>query len=81
MDISDRYLRKITIGQSPTEKGKTREASFKIAVGSEVMAILALSTGVEDLKNRLGNMVVAFNKKGEPITADDLVSFCLQCFY
>ncbi|KAL6432558.1 hypothetical protein ACFW04_006850 [Cataglyphis niger] len=71
VDINDRYLRKITIGQSPTEKGKTRETSFRISVGSEVMAILALSTDVEDMKSRLGNIVVGFNKSGEPLTAED----------
>ncbi|XP_014232390.1 C-1-tetrahydrofolate synthase, cytoplasmic isoform X1 [Trichogramma pretiosum] len=71
VDINDRYLRKITIGQSSTEKGLTRESSFKISVGSEVMAILALATDVEDMKRRLGNMVVAFSKSGEPLTADD----------
>ncbi|XP_014205843.1 C-1-tetrahydrofolate synthase, cytoplasmic isoform X2 [Copidosoma floridanum] len=71
VDLNDRYLRKITIGQGPAEKGKTRETSFKISVGSEVMAILALATSVEDMKTRLANMVVAFNKRGEPLTADD----------
>ncbi|KAJ8674099.1 hypothetical protein QAD02_005361 [Eretmocerus hayati] len=71
VDINDRYLRKITIGQGSTEKGKIRETSFKISVGSEVMAILALATSVEDMKRRLGNMVVAFSKRGEPLTADD----------
>ncbi|KAG7204347.1 hypothetical protein KM043_002164 [Ampulex compressa] len=71
VDINDRFLRKITIGQSPTEKGKTRETSFCISVGSEIMAVLALSTSVDDLKRRLGNIVVAFNKKGEPLTAED----------
>lgn len=82
VDLNDRYLRKITIGQSPTEKGKTRETGFKISVGSEVMAILALATGVEDMKRRLGEMVVAFNKCGEPLTTDDFVSwFILQKLY
>ncbi|KAM0729934.1 C-1-tetrahydrofolate synthase, cytoplasmic [Formica fusca] len=71
VDINDRYLRKITIGQSPTEKGKTRESSFRISVGSEVMAILALSTDVEDMKRRLGNIVVGFSNSGEPLTAED----------
>ncbi|XP_053984468.1 C-1-tetrahydrofolate synthase, cytoplasmic [Hylaeus volcanicus] len=71
VDTNDRFLRKITIGQSPTEKGKTRETSFCISVGSEIMAILALATSVEDMKQRLGNMVVAFNKNGEPLTAED----------
>lgn len=71
VDINDRYLRKITTGQSPTEKGKTLQTSFRISVGSEIMAILALSTSVDDMKQRLGNMVVAFNKNGEPLTAED----------
>ncbi|XP_046627312.1 C-1-tetrahydrofolate synthase, cytoplasmic isoform X1 [Neodiprion virginianus] len=71
VDLNDRFLRKITIGQSPTEKGKSRETSFCISVGSEIMAILALSTGVEDMKNRLANIVVGFSKSGEPLTADD----------
>ncbi|XP_043582317.1 C-1-tetrahydrofolate synthase, cytoplasmic isoform X1 [Bombus pyrosoma] len=71
VDTNDRYLRKITIGQSPTEKGRTRETSFRISVASEIMAILALSTSVDDMKRRLGNIVVAFNKDGEPLTAED----------
>lgn len=78
VDINDRFLRKITIGQSPTEKGKTRETSFCISVGSEVMAILALSTSIEDMKARLGNIVVGFNKSGEPLTADDFVSIIVK---
>ncbi|XP_012216703.2 C-1-tetrahydrofolate synthase, cytoplasmic [Linepithema humile] len=71
VDINDRFLRKITIGQSSTEKGKTRETSFCISVGSEIMAILALSTSIEDMKTRLSNIVVGFSKSGEPLTADD----------
>lgn len=74
VDINDRFLRKITIGENPTEKGKTRQTSFCISVGSEIMAILALSTSVDDMKQRLGNIVVAFNKNGEPLTAEDFVS-------
>ena len=68
-------LRKITIGQGPAEKGLTRETSFRISVGSEVMAVLALSTGIDDLKTRLGNIVVGFSKSGVPLTAEDFVSF------
>ncbi|XP_017765884.1 PREDICTED: C-1-tetrahydrofolate synthase, cytoplasmic [Eufriesea mexicana] len=71
IDINDRFLRKITIGQSPTEKDKTRQTSFRISVSSEIMAILALSTSVDDMKERLSNIVVAFNKNGEPLTAED----------
>lgn len=72
MDTNDRYLRKITIGQSPTEKGITRETQFDITVASEIMAILALTTSLADMRERVGNMVVASNKNGEPITANDL---------
>lgn len=72
MDLNDRYLRKITIGQSPTEKGITRETSFEISVASEIMAVLSLSLNLTDLKNRLSSMVVAFDKNGEAVTADDL---------
>lgn len=73
MDLNDRYLRKITIGQSPTEKGLFRETSFAISVASEIMAILSLATDLTDFKQRLSNMVVAFDKRGNPVTADDLV--------
>ena len=72
MDISDRYLRKITIGQSPTEKNLTRETGFQITVASEIMAILALATDLKNFRERIASMVVAFNKKGEPVTVDDL---------
>ncbi|XP_015111336.1 C-1-tetrahydrofolate synthase, cytoplasmic isoform X2 [Diachasma alloeum] len=71
VDLNDRFLRKVTIGQSPTEKGRTRETSFRISVGSEIMAILALSTSVEDMKERLGKIVVGFSKTGVPLTAED----------
>ncbi|KAK2191837.1 hypothetical protein NP493_44g07006 [Ridgeia piscesae] len=72
MDTNDRFLRKITIGESPTEKGKTRQCQFDITVASEIMAVLALTTGLADMRERLGKMVVASNLNGEPITADDL---------
>lgn len=72
VDLNDRYLRKITIGQSPTEKGFTRQTSFAISVASEIMAILALANDPEDMKNRLARMVVALDKNGKPVTADDL---------
>jgi methylenetetrahydrofolate dehydrogenase (NADP+)/methenyltetrahydrofolate cyclohydrolase/formyltetrahydrofolate synthetase len=72
IDINDRYLRKITIGQSPTEKGLSRESSFSITVASELMAILALAKNMKDFKERVSKIVVAFSKKGEPVTADDL---------
>lgn len=72
LDTNDRFLRKITVGQNPTEQGHVRETGFDIAVASEVMAILALTTSLEDMKERFGAMVVATSKRGDPITADDI---------
>uniref|UniRef100_A0A493U045 formate--tetrahydrofolate ligase n=1 Tax=Anas platyrhynchos platyrhynchos TaxID=8840 RepID=A0A493U045_ANAPP len=72
VDTNDRFLRKITVGQANTEKGFVRQAQFDIAVASEIMAILALTNSLEDMKERLGKMVVANDKKGEPVTAEDL---------
>ena len=72
VDTNDRMLRKITIGQGPSEKGLTRETGFDITVASEIMAILALTTSLKDMRERLGNMVVAHSKSGDPITSDDL---------
>ncbi|XP_017026666.1 C-1-tetrahydrofolate synthase, cytoplasmic isoform X1 [Drosophila kikkawai] len=72
VDINDRYLRSITVGQSATEKGFSRETRFSISVASEIMAVLALSRCLEDMKQRLADMVVAFDKAGRPVTADDL---------
>jgi methylenetetrahydrofolate dehydrogenase (NADP+)/methenyltetrahydrofolate cyclohydrolase/formyltetrahydrofolate synthetase len=71
VDVNDRFLRKITIGQAPTEKGMERQTGFDITVASEVMAVLALATDLKDMRERLGSMVVASSKSGEPITADD----------
>ncbi|CAC5366007.1 MTHFD [Mytilus coruscus] len=72
LDTNDRFLRKITVGQGPLEKGHTRECQFDIAVASEIMAILALTTGLRDMRERLGRMVVASSTSGVPVTADDL---------
>ncbi|XP_019373994.1 PREDICTED: C-1-tetrahydrofolate synthase, cytoplasmic isoform X2 [Gavialis gangeticus] len=72
LDTNDRFLRTITIGQSPTEKGFSRTAQFDITVASEIMAVLALTDGLEDMRRRLGRMVVASSKTGEPVTTDDL---------
>lgn len=72
LDTNDRFLRKITIGQGPQEKGMTRETGFDIAVASEIMAILALATSLHDMRQRLGNIVVANSMAGQPVTADDL---------
>ncbi|XP_030765230.1 C-1-tetrahydrofolate synthase, cytoplasmic isoform X2 [Sitophilus oryzae] len=72
LDINDRYLREVTVGESPTEKGYTRKTGFMITVASEIMAILALANDMSDFKERLSKMVVAFDRKGAPVTADDL---------
>ncbi|KAH9945924.1 C-1-tetrahydrofolate synthase [Epithele typhae] len=72
IDVNDRHLRKITVGQAPTEQGHSRETGFDISVASECMAVLALTTSLADMRERLGNMVVATSKRGEPVTADDL---------
>ncbi|KAI0461391.1 tetrahydrofolate synthase [Komagataella kurtzmanii] len=72
LDLNDRMLRGITIGQAPTEKGLTRETGFEITVASECMAILALCSSLKDMRERLGRMVVASNKSGEPVTCEDL---------
>lgn len=72
VDMNDRFLRKITIGQSPTEKGHVRETGFDITVASEIMAVLAMTTSMADMEERLGKMVVAPDTSGRPVTADDL---------
>ena len=72
VDTNDRFLRRITIGLGPEEKGMTRETGFDISVASEIMAILALTTDLSDLRDRLGRIVIGTNRKGEAITADDL---------
>jgi formyltetrahydrofolate synthetase len=72
VDTNDRFLRRITIGKGPEEKGMTRDTGFDITVASEIMAILALTTDLSDLRDRLGRIVIGTNKKGEAVTADDL---------
>ncbi|KXL50741.1 hypothetical protein M433DRAFT_7559 [Acidomyces richmondensis BFW] len=73
LDVNDRHLRGITIGQAPTEnKVPPRETSFDISVASECMAVLALSTSLADMRERLGRMVVASSRAGDPVTVDDI---------
>ena len=72
VDMNDRFLREITVGESPTEKGKTRKTGFDITVASEIMAVLAMTTSLADMENRLGNMVVGPARDGTPVTCDDL---------
>ncbi|HXX45205.1 MAG TPA: formate--tetrahydrofolate ligase [Candidatus Acidoferrales bacterium] len=71
-DTNDRMLRQITVGQGPEEKGVTRVTGYDISVASEIMAILALTTSLQDMRERLGRMVFGTNTAGEALTADDL---------
>ncbi len=72
VDTNDRFLRDITIGQGPEEKGMTRRTGFDITVASEIMAILALTTDLADMRERLGRIVIGVSKAGEAVTAEDL---------
>ncbi|KID85869.1 C-1-tetrahydrofolate synthase [Metarhizium guizhouense ARSEF 977] len=72
LDVNDRHLRGVTVGTAPTEKGQSRETGFDISVASECMAILALSTSLADMRERLGRMVVATSRSGDPVTCDDI---------
>ena len=72
LDVNDRHLRGITIGQAPTEKGQTRETAFDISVASECMAVLALSSDLADMRERLGRMVIGSSRNGDSITCDDI---------
>jgi formyltetrahydrofolate synthetase len=72
VDTNDRMLRGITVGKGPAEKGFTRDTGFDITVASEIMAILALTTSLADMRERFGRVVVATNKAGEAITCEDL---------
>jgi formyltetrahydrofolate synthetase len=72
VDTSDRFLREITIGQGAEEKGFTRQTGYDITVASELMAILALTTSLEDMRQRIGKIVVGISRGGEPVTAEDL---------
>lgn len=72
MDTNDRFLREITVGEADTEEGHKRKTGFDITVASEIMAVLALSTNLKDLREKLGAMVVGYSKQNEPINADDL---------
>ncbi|MBE3124487.1 MAG: formate--tetrahydrofolate ligase [Acidobacteria bacterium] len=72
LDISDRFLRVVKIGLGPEEKGMVRETGFDISVASEIMAILALTTGLADMRERLGRIVIGTSRAGGAVTADDL---------
>lgn len=72
VDLNDRQLRKIETGLSGEKNIVPREDGFDISVASEIMAILCLATDIKDLKRRIGNIMVGYNKNGKPITAKDL---------
>ena len=72
VDMNDRVLRNIVVGLGRKTDGMVREDHFVITVASEIMAILCLADDLADLKRRLGRIIVAYNFKGEPVTADDL---------
>ncbi len=72
LDMNDRALRHVTVGVGGGTAGVTREEGFEITAASEVMAILGLSRSLSELKRRLGQIIVAYNQSGTPITAQDL---------
>jgi formate--tetrahydrofolate ligase len=72
LDVNDRALRNIVIGLGPRADGVTRQTGFDITAASEVMATLALTTSLLDLRERLGRIVVGYNKAGVPVTAEEL---------
>ncbi|KAH7697512.1 formate--tetrahydrofolate ligase, partial [Aphelenchoides avenae] len=72
LDTNDRFLRTVEVGHGSAEKGHVRKADFTIAVASELMAILALTTSLADMRDRISRIVVASDHDGRPVTADDL---------
>jgi len=72
LDLNDRALRQVVVGLGGSENGPPRETGFDIAVASEVMAILALTTDLRDLRARLGRIVFGMDEDGKPLTAEDL---------
>ena len=72
LDMNDRVLRNVVVGLGNKMDGMVREDHFVITVASEIMAILCLASDMKDLKERLGKIIVAYNFKGEPVTAADL---------
>ncbi len=72
IDINDRFLRDIEVGLGKDEAGFEHRSGYDITVASEIMAILALTTSLADMRERLGAMVIGTNKRGEAVTAEDL---------
>ncbi len=72
VDVNDSALRNVIVGLGTPDDGRPRQTGFDIAVASEIMAILALANDLEDMKKRLGRIIVGMNKSGQPVTANDL---------
>jgi formyltetrahydrofolate synthetase len=72
VDINDRMLREVQVGMGKDEAGHEHRSGYDITVASEIMAVLALTTDLKDMRERFGKMVVATNKRGEAVTAEDL---------
>lgn len=72
LDMNDRVLRNVVVGLGNKMDGMVREDHFVITVASEIMAVLCLANDMEDLKRRLGNIIVAYNFEGKPVTAENL---------
>ncbi len=72
LDVNDRALRNIVVGLGGAEDGVPRQTGFDITAASEVMAVLALSTSLQDLRRRLGRIVVGYTRSGDPVTAEEL---------
>ena len=72
IDINDRFLREVEVGRGKDEAGHEHMSGYDITVASEIMAVLALTTSLEDMRDRFGKMVVATNKQGEAVSVEDL---------
>ncbi|HMZ07127.1 MAG TPA: formate--tetrahydrofolate ligase [Anaerolineales bacterium] len=72
IDINDRFLREVEVGRGKDEAGHEHMSGYDITVASEIMAVLALTTSLEDMRERFGRMVVATNNRGEAVTVEDL---------
>ncbi len=72
LDVNDRMLRNVVLGLGSRHDGDPRQGGFDITAASEVMAVLALSTSLQDMRRRLGRIVVGFTSEGDPVSADEL---------
>lgn len=72
LDVNDRDLRNVVTGLGGSSDGSPRQSGFDITAASEVMAVLALSTSLQDMRRRMGRIVVGYTRQGSPVTAEDL---------